>query len=340
MTQKIKLGAGFDPNEYQSNPQYRNIIKNNFDFVIPTWGLMPKDCFETQEFSQKPDAEAGIDLAIADGLEVQGHCLLTRFNIPDWLKSYESQGARNDLALFRTHIYQVVNYWKDRINSWVVANEMITSGGATPAHPWVTHLGQGLLQEAFNAVSDANPRAELWLNEFGLQNPQHWDHVYEQVKNLVYRKVKITGVAAHLHVNLFPVRTRWKIVNFAANLYPYHGIRKNLLRTQIKRFQDLGLEFHASEMTIWPETNHPNRVKAQGKLYRDYLKLACDHGCSRASFWSPVDDSRNPALTWHWQGKTDYPGIWAWDQWGNDYVKKFNLFDWRDKGGSTYFDNR
>lgn len=324
----MKYGAGFDPLHYAIHSEYRAVIRDHFDFVIPTWGMMPTDHHDTECLFVNPHVIRGVELARQDGLEVHGHCLLTRFSIPEWLKQ-QALTPETARARLYSQIYEIVDFWEDRISDWIVSNEMIGSEGVTPNHPYTKLLGQEALSIAFIAAADAcsgkNPKYRLWLQEFGVQNPKLWRKVYEIVANLIKQEIPIHGVSAHVHVNLFPVRTKYKIANIAANLYPYHGIRLNLLKLQIERFRKLGLEFHASEMTVWIGEAKESRIAAQGALYNRYISHCLKNKCSKVSVWSPVDDPRFPKLSWHWQGSPDFPGIWRWSAQEHKYLQKFPI---------------
>ncbi|MDJ0704683.1 MAG: endo-1,4-beta-xylanase [Leptolyngbyaceae cyanobacterium MO_188.B28] len=321
----MKIGCGFDPKIYIVNSDYRDLIRRHFTFVIPTWGMAPTSHHKQPNFKALSVVEEGVNAAVEDGLEVHGHFLMSRFSIPDWLKELADRGFSDSLQLLQQTISEVVGFWGDRISDWIVANEMITANGLAPAHPWTRLVGDSMLSHAFNAAHAANPKAKLWLKDFGIQHPWQWDAVYKEVARLKAQQIPIYGVGAHLHLNLFPVRTnRYVIDNIAAHLYPYHGIRINLFKHQVRRFQKLGLAFQASEVLVFPGGNHDLNQKAMAHAYQRYFQTSKDVGCSHFSVWCPVDDCRYPKLTWHWQGKQDYPGIWRWEE-GLGYQTKFEL---------------
>lgn len=318
----MKLGAGWDAKHYLKNPAYRELVRSRFDFVIPTWGMMPGDHHEGPQLTVNPLVEEAVNLAISDGLKVYGHCLITRFSFPNWLEGMDGSSMR---SLLEEQIYQVVSYWGERISDWVVVNEMIGSSGVSESHPFTKVLGEEAIALAFKTAKVANPNCKLWLSEFGIQNPILWNKVYKIVSGLLRKNTPIDGISAHLHVNLFPKRSKFRIANYAAHLYPYHGVRINLLKHQISRFQKLGLLFHCSEMSVWPDGMNKPKLKAQEAAYNRYLKAAREARSSRASIWSIVDDARHGELSWRWDKQLDYPGVFSWCEDSQTYIPKFKL---------------
>ena len=99
--------------------------------------------------------------------QVRGHTLLWHNQLPDWLTTGVSSGTiSNDQlkALLHKHITDEVSHFKGKIWQWDVANEVFAN--AWDPHPltdgingddfWVSHLGEGIIAEAFRGTRETN----------------------------------------------------------------------------------------------------------------------------------------------------------------------------------------
>jgi endo-1,4-beta-xylanase len=216
-----------------------------------------------------------------------------------------------DSLLLEYLITKNVNTYRGIVTDWLVANECYSQVGLVPSQ-WTDLCGrEGIIDRAFHSAHKADPSAVLWLAEFGIQNAQLWDLLYQEVRSMLGRGVPIHGVSAHLHTDLYYRRKGLEISGVPSHLFPFHSLKGRRLRNEIRRFKDLGLKFHLSELTVWPRTDDPGRIAAQGRVYGRYVKIAIEEGCDRISFWTVLDDYKRPDLSWHWQGKRDFPGLWV-----------------------------
>lgn len=300
------LGAGFDPREYIQDVQYRNFLNENFQSLSPHWGITS---IPQPPLNAYPESRLGLALAKSSGKDVFGHYLISRHQPPNWLVKQASL-AKGSSAFLEYLVAKKIKDYKSVVKNWLVINEMFYPGGIVPCF-WTKLCGsKQFIERAFSFAHKCQPEAELWLSEFGVgQNTKLWDKLYETVRDALGAGTPIHGISAHLHTNLYPTRGRFEICGMPSKLYPYHLIKQSRLAKEIRRFKDLGLKFHLSELTVWPRRDEPNRIVSQGRVYKKYVRLGIYEGCDRISFWSPLDDIEKPHISWHWQNKTDYPGL-------------------------------
>lgn len=307
------LGAGLDPKIYLEDPQYRKLMNANFISFTPVWGIIPQNRFHNQAMNINMQVKMALQLAVRHGKRIYGHYLLGREGVPQWLSELANRVQKPDSVLLEYFIAKNVGAYRGIMTDWLVANECFSQVGLVPSI-WTKLCGErSVIDKAFHTAHKSDPNATLWLSEYGIQNEKLWDRLYLEVIGMLDRGVPIHGIGAHLHTELYWRRRGFKISGIAAHLFPFHSIKGERLRKEIRRFKALGLKFHLSELTVWPGNNSKQREVVLGKIYNRYAQIGVDEGCDMISFWSPLDDSTDESLSWHWRGKKDYPGLWRRD---------------------------
>ena len=151
------------------------VVPRHFNSTTPAsaleWGQLLRDQ-ESGEYDFSA-ADALVDYARERGARVRGHALIWgRFpgrGHPAGLE--ERLGQADDPAvllrrIMREHIDAVMGHFRGRVASWDVVNEpmaRLTSGLDNSV--FYRTLGRGFVGEAFRMAHEADPRAELFLNE-------------------------------------------------------------------------------------------------------------------------------------------------------------------------------
>lgn len=109
-------------------------------------------------------------------------------------------------------ITTIVTRYKGKVKAWDVINELFTENGAirnnsntdiTPSHVlvWSNYMGRDFALKAFNYAHDADPAAELFINDFNLEtNPRKLDSLIAFVSELKARGAKVDGIGTQMHI--------------------------------------------------------------------------------------------------------------------------------------------
>ena len=131
-------------------------------------------------------------------------------------------------------------------------------------------LGADYIADVFKWAKEADPSAKLFYNDYNTDgiNPKS-TAVYNLVKNLKASGVPIDGVGFQAHVDSnFNVVQQKTLENY-------------------KRFADLGLEVHLTEVDVTLAGTAPRaeRLTAQAKVYKDLLGTCLAVKCSAFITW-------------------------------------------------------
>lgn len=265
------VGAAIEP-QYLDEPQYAKILKEQFNFITPEnrmkWGFIhPKK--DQYDFSK---ADKVVDFALNNKMKVRGHTLVWHIENPDWLTT-QTWTKEQALAILENHIKTVVGHYKGKVYAWDVVNEVLDAFTLRETL-WYKAIGPEYIEKAFIWAHEADPDAKLFINDFFIEEKGvKSDLLYKYVKELLDKKVPLDGVGFQFHIDM-------------ENPMDMARINEN-----VKRFTDLGLEVHFTEVDI-RITGLPTDelLQKQAKMYSDLMNLALNYEKVNAfTMWGVTD---------------------------------------------------
>lgn len=270
------LGSGADP--FRVDETYRELVGAEFSSVTPENQLKWEYVHPGPDSYAFAAADDIVAFAEAHDMAVRGHTLLWHSQNPAWLE--EGDYSPGELrALLREHITTVVGRYAGRIQQWDVANEIIDDRGhlRTEENIWLRELGPGIVADAFRWAHDADPAAELFLNDYGAEAVNAKTDAYlALVRDLQAQGVPVHGFGAQAHLSL------------------EHGSPGDGLRENLQRFADLGLATAITELDVRVPLDGGRASAAdlerQAEYYADVVSgcLAVE-GCASVTVWGFTD---------------------------------------------------
>ncbi|WP_035604960.1 endo-1,4-beta-xylanase [Haloferula sp. BvORR071] len=152
-------------------------------------------------------ADAYADFAEKHRMKLIGHTLVWHSQTPAWVfQGEDGKPATRELLLkrMRDHIQMVVGRYKGRIHGWDVVNEALADGGPETLRdsPWKRIIGDDFIDQAFRFAKEADPKAELYYNDYGLEDPRKRARCIAMLRGLIERGVPIDGVGTQSHFQL------------------------------------------------------------------------------------------------------------------------------------------
>jgi endo-1,4-beta-xylanase len=122
--------------------------------------------------------------------------------------------AKLDTAL-KSFITEMVNHYKGKVKAWDVVNEVLDNSGkirdngnspnsnnAGDYFVWSNYLGRDFAYKAFTYAQAADPSANLFINDYGLEsNTAKLDSLISYVTELKGRGAKVDGIGTQMHIN-------------------------------------------------------------------------------------------------------------------------------------------
>jgi endo-1,4-beta-xylanase len=143
-----------------------------------------------------------VKFGLKNKMFIVGHTLVWHWQTPKWV--FEDQNG-NDvdrqtlLARMKEHIFTVVGRYKGKVNGWDVVNEALDDDGSLRQTKWMKIIGEDFIAKAFEYAHEADPNAELYYNDFTLDEPAKRDACARLVKDLRSKGLRIDGVGLQGH---------------------------------------------------------------------------------------------------------------------------------------------
>lgn len=206
----LRMGTAVIPFDLD-HPDYQAIVAGQFSVVTPgnemKWQVV-EPARGTFDWS---GADRLVAFAEQHGQLVRGHTLLWHSQLPGWLTSGVANGTiSNDQLkdLLHQHIATEVSRYKGKIWQWDVANEFFTDSNPSTVNPndfWVSHLGAGIIADAFRWAHQADPHALLFYNDYNIAGEDGTnaksDAVFAWLKQMLAQGVPINGVGDQGHLD-------------------------------------------------------------------------------------------------------------------------------------------
>ena len=267
-------------------------------------------------------ADAYVDYAEANGMFVVGHTLVWHSQTPGWVfedEAGEPLSREALLARMEDHIATVVGRYRGRVDGWDVVNEALNEDGTLRASPWRRIIGDDYLEHAFRFAHAADPEAELYYNDYSLENKPKRDGAVRLVRSLQQAGARVTGIGTQAHVNMdWPTVAQMDstIRAFAeVGSVMITELEVDVLPSRNGQTADVGTREAGSD-ALDPYTDGlPEAMQqALAARYAELFRVFLDHAdaISRVTFWG-VTDGDSWKNDFPIPGRTNHPLLFARD---------------------------
>jgi endo-1,4-beta-xylanase len=198
-----------------------------------------------------------------------------------------------------------------------VVNEAVAENGTFRQSQWRKIIGPDYLIKAYQFAHEADPQAELYYNDYGLENPQKRAGGIQLVKELQAAGVKLTGVGLQGHYKLDANYPTAQEVDDTINAFSQLGLKVMITELDIDVLPSARQSLNADVSTRRRADRRANPFpkelsgELQGQLaarYAEIFAVFLKHrrDIDRVTFWGVTDDS-SWLNDWPIVGRTSYP---------------------------------
>ena len=306
--------AQFEERDPRGNP----IIAAQFN------SISPENALKWQSIHPRPDGYNfdPADHYVAFGekykMFIVGHCLVWHSQTPRWVfEDDQGKPLTREALLDRMHdhIRTVVGRYKGRIGGWDVVNEALNEDGTMRQSPWYRIIGEDFLVKAFQFAHEADPQAELYYNDYNLENEAKRKGAVELIRKLKTAGTAISGVGLQGHNKMdwpTPRQEAETIEAFAALGVRLHITELDvdvLPRTTRQNTADISAVATATAESNPYTAGLPEEVQqALARRYAELFEVFVQHrdAISRVTFWG-VTDGDSWLNNFPTRGRTNYP---------------------------------
>jgi endo-1,4-beta-xylanase len=308
-----------------NNSQFSNETNKETELIIRHFNtITAENVMKWESIHPEPErfdfisSDCYVDFGQKHGMSVIGHTLVWHNQTPGWVFKNQKgeQSTREELLeQMRKHIRAVVGRYKGRIQGWDVVNEALAEDGSLRNSPWMQIIGEDYILKAYQFAHEADPEAELYYNDFGLENFLKRKGALNLIKKLQTAGVKLAGVGLQGHYTLdFP---KLKEIEETIQAFSKLGVKVMITELDVNTLPT-PMQAYSAEVSTkisadpkWnPYTNGlPQNVEQQlARRYEELFKLFSREreSLSRITFWG-VSDGNSWLNDWPISGRTNYP---------------------------------
>ena len=313
---KFLIGAALnDAQCSERDQQGSTLAKTQFNTSTPEnvlkWGLVhPKP--GVYNFAP-PDRY--VDFGEKNGMVIIGHTLVWHNQIPSWVfqdSLGKPIGREELLERMRDHIHTVVGRYKGKIKGWDVVNEALNEDGSLRETSWLKIIGEEYIAKAFQFAHEADPNAELYYNDYSIENAPKRAGAVALIRKLQTAGVHVAAVGLQGHYKMDWPSTGQ--VDSTIKIFAALGVKVNITEldidvvpaTQRNRGADLAVNsYHQVKEDIYanglPDSVQMIVAKRYGELFSVFVKNS--GVVDRVTFWGVTDGD-----SWlNSRGRVNYP---------------------------------
>ena len=307
----IFIGASLRIQDLQNNDeQYNKVAGEQYDLTTPGNACKWQATEPHYNVFNFTECDYMHNFAVSKNMTFRGHNLCWGNSNPSWLLNGNYTPSQLQTIL-QTHITTVVEHYPGKkIYCWDVVNEAVSDNpsknGLYKNNIWYPAI-PNYVDLAFQYTKSANSQVKLFYNDYNILLSTGWmqqksDAVYNMTKTMIKNGIPIDGIGFQAHLNMDDY-------NYVINGY------QNIL-SNFKRFADLGLEIHITEMdiecgqrasngTTIPCQSFTKQIETQqAQMYQTVLNACLNvPNCKNFETWGYTD-------RYTWRGSNEYPLPW------------------------------
>ena len=181
------------------------IVKRHFNSIVA------ENCMKSEKIQPREgefffdEADKFVNFGIENNMSIIGHCLIWHSQCPDWFfvdDKGNNVSAEKLKQRMKTHISTVVGRYKGKIKGWDVVNEAIVEDGSYRKSKFYEILGEEFIPLAFQYAHEADPDAELYYNDYGMNVKGRRDGVVKLIRSLKAKGIRIDAVGMQGHMGM------------------------------------------------------------------------------------------------------------------------------------------
>ena len=315
----FRIGAALNPAQFEERDPVTNpIIVAQFNQISPENALKWQSVHPSTDTYTFDEADKYVAFGEKHTMFILGHCLVWHSQVPRSV-FVDAQGKplTRDALLGRMHdhIRTVVGRYKGRIGGWDVVNEALNEDGTMRQSQWYKIIGDDFILKAFQFAHEADPKAELYYNDYSLEGEAKRKGAVELMRKLLAAGAPITGIGlqGHLHLDTPDAKTEAATIEAFAAL----GLKVNICELDVDvlprttRADSADVSTTAAGTALsnpyvngLPEEMQQTLAKRYAELFEVFVQHHASMG--RVTLWG-VTDGNSWLNNFPTRGRTNYP---------------------------------
>lgn len=314
---KFLIGAAINSSQVAGQDSAAlEIVKKHFNTVVAENVMKSEKINPEKGVYNWAPADSFVNFGCDHDMFVVGHCLVWHSQLAPWFPLDEDGqyvSADTLRTRMREHIHAVVGRYKGKIKGWDVVNEAIVEDGSYRRSPFYDILGEEFIPLAFQYAHEADPEAELYINDYGMNCPGRRDAYVKIVNDLKQRGLRIDGIGMQAHIGMdYPDFSEFEQ---ALDAFASTGCKVMITELDMTALPTLSRSANVSDMVEvkqmvdpYPDGLPADVAQEWNARMLDFMRMLVRHSddISRVNAWG-VEDGTSWKNDFPVKGRTDYP---------------------------------
>lgn len=301
---------------HTENAAEDSVISRHFNSLVPENAMKSEVIHPQQGIWNWTEADQFVDYATSKGAATIGHTLIWHSQLAPWFckDSLGNLVSPDTLrARMKDHISTILHRYKGKIKGYDVVNEAIVEDGSFRHSPFFQILGWEYIPLAFQYAHEADPDAELYLNDYGQDNPARRASYLALIDSLQARGLRLDGIGMQTHIGMdYPLLDEYEK---SLHAYASKGLKVMVTEMDLSALPTISRSADVAYTTEFkakydPYPNGlPDAVAAQWRSRIEAvlaILLRNAQYVDRVTFWG-LSDADSWKNDYPMKGRTDYP---------------------------------
>ncbi|WP_291965857.1 endo-1,4-beta-xylanase [Maribacter sp.] len=289
------------------------LAKEEFNTITPENSMKWMYMEPQQGVFEFETADRYIDFSTKNNIAFIGHNLVWHSQLAEWVERITSKEELN--ASLKNHVQTIAARYTGKIHGWDVVNEALNEDGTLRNSLFLEKLGPDYLVNSFKWAEEADPKAELYYNDYNMTRKEKRAGAIELVKMLQKNGARVDGIGMQAHWGL----TDPTLEEIETSIIAYADLGIQVMITEFDitvlpnpwdlEGAEVSQNFEGSEEMNPYTKKLPDSVNTLlAKRYKDIFSIFKKHSdkISRVTFWG-INDGVSWLNNWPIENRTNYP---------------------------------
>ncbi|XP_062508606.1 endo-1,4-beta-xylanase B-like [Corticium candelabrum] len=270
--------------------EYDKVLKEQFSIVTPENACKWQPTEPQQGKFDFKECDLIYNTTRQYNQSFRGHNLCWGAYNPSWLANLAGNRSALEAAL-QNHIVTVAGRYRGKAYAWDVVNEAVSdhpNGSDYLKHNIWYPTVSNYIDLSFQNARKADPQAKLFYNDYAAEGLNSKSNaIYNMIKSMLSRGIPIDGIGLQAHLSISG--SKESLGESKVSAPPsYEDMAEN-----VKRFADLGLEVHFTEMDVnmkGATGSDSEKLEKQAQVYKSVLEACLSSSkCKNYEVWGFTD---------------------------------------------------
>ncbi len=308
-----------------------SVVKRHFNSIVAENCMKCQIIHPEEHLYDFAPADSFVRFGEENNMAIIGHCLIWHSQLAPWF-CVDSTGKNVTPEVLKQrmkeHITTIVGRYKGHIHGWDVVNEAIMEDGSYRKTKFYEILGEDYIPFAFQCAHEADPEAELYYNDYGMDVAGRRDAVTNLVRSLKEKNIRIDAVGMQGHMGMdYP-----QIGEFEKSMLAFAsaGVKVMITEWDMSALPTISHTANISDTATYKKALNPYQETLPDSVshvwnarMKSFFDLFLKHAdiITRITAWG-VSDSDSWKNNFPIRGRRDYPLLFDRDYQAKPFIRE------------------